>query len=1247
MEIQVICPQGHRLTAREKLFGKSILCPKCKEPVQIPIPNREVAEPGDIAAVESGPSRSPVQPETPAADPFDPFVSIPQAADPLAGGPLESSPQSDPLAGDLSTWESLGDLSSAAESSTPPTMPVSPVSPAARSPKSGESADRQGQGMSQLLVCGLAAGGGLLLGLLFVTLFAWWFYRESGPVAAAASPPESAAPTDVATTSPPPPSSSVEGPSTVAAPGDGPGSPPPSVTVAEVKPQNPAGGLEFAPLTAGTQPLDLQSLKLDPRLVAYALPGNNWASAYDASSGRVVITNDQAGFILYDLDDLATGKPTPVATIPCSGFPTAVCFKLVKDKLWLLVATKDAPSIRIHDAQSLQLAGEVRVERAAYVNFLAGSSNPQDPFVYYCTEPGDPDRWPEKIETTTADCVGRINLETMKWDGQTGGKGPRASEVIPSADGELLYTRHAAQAGSQIWASNWTDKRDANGFTQLVTASYSSSSYTSSLTPDRLGLRMASGYRMFSRMCLRSFPVEYEVKAFFREQPLVAGIREESIVLGSANNLAMLAQINLPADWFPVQSVNSRIEDARQRPMMTVSRATPFLSVEADDARRLALYVLKNQLIVVPLSRLQLPVEESLLATTRPPYQVKVGEHVTVALGEKPSQATFEWITKHSEAEVNREYGRVPLGSQPTDSNTGRSRDDGVLTLNADVTAGQSQIFVSNVEPILDRPFPQIIQIGDEEMSVVAVDRYRNALKVRRNAGKRHEVTESVVRVAQAAPASAARSSQPEIRGREFHWSPNAEQLGAQTLHMRATSGNLQHDWYWDVMVEHPTAPIPFYVLGAELSLAGDLAVVWGRSPPEDGKSLQDSVPTTHFIGTYDVAQRTLSKYRELSAPVLHAAIDRRGVFASIGPATNPGSGTEAALPTIIHFDLDKLEVANQVTVDAPCSHVELIGPHFLAARGQSMHRFLLPDLKPVPVAITPQTNQFPVAARLGDKWLWDGVIWEPDLTTPRLILFPLLFGMVPKDFNRNPHAEPGAVLVQPAGRFACTFTSSDTPDLSALRAALPDILPPGASPDVLRTELRGSVRGGIAIQTAFGKMYVSPFEPLPTVDEFRFEERQSTLVLATDTPNTVAYSVTGAAKYQLILWVRQPDGLGFDQEFVLLNATSTTGSFEITIPADDKLLSQMQQSASSSAFVGPAAAKSADEDPVRVYTRAILPGFRALLGRAPQGVPLPVYALVFAESADGFQRAGLAHSYLVEVPVAKYQDFVKRISQR
>ena len=54
MPIQLVCPNGHRLTAKESNAGKTGKCPVCQTPVTIPIPNRSVTADSAIVVAVLG-----------------------------------------------------------------------------------------------------------------------------------------------------------------------------------------------------------------------------------------------------------------------------------------------------------------------------------------------------------------------------------------------------------------------------------------------------------------------------------------------------------------------------------------------------------------------------------------------------------------------------------------------------------------------------------------------------------------------------------------------------------------------------------------------------------------------------------------------------------------------------------------------------------------------------------------------------------------------------------------------------------------------------------------------------------------------------------------------------------------------------------------------------------------------------------------------------------------------------------------
>jgi len=58
MSIQLVCPNGHRLTAKESNAGKTGKCPVCQAPVAIPIPNRSVTVDSAVVVAVLGESNA-------------------------------------------------------------------------------------------------------------------------------------------------------------------------------------------------------------------------------------------------------------------------------------------------------------------------------------------------------------------------------------------------------------------------------------------------------------------------------------------------------------------------------------------------------------------------------------------------------------------------------------------------------------------------------------------------------------------------------------------------------------------------------------------------------------------------------------------------------------------------------------------------------------------------------------------------------------------------------------------------------------------------------------------------------------------------------------------------------------------------------------------------------------------------------------------------------------------------------------
>ena len=274
--------------------------------------------------------------------------------------------------------------------------------------------------------------GGAVLGLLIVGVLAWllWSGGRRKPATVAAS---GAAPRVQAPPGPPPPGQQSQPPIS------GPQSPQPAdlPTQQGETSQTQQNGAPEATTVTGSEspavtseptaparepePFELVRFKLDQRLDGFKLPGPVWASAYDEISGRLAITNDEKGVLIYDIDDLLSGDAVPLTAVPTDGLPTAVCVKPLQDRRAFVIAGQGNASLLLVDVESLQEIGRVPLKDLAYVDFLTGSANPDDPCVYYSTHRSDwidPSISKEDIQQA-GDRLGRVNLVTGEQEGHT------------------------------------------------------------------------------------------------------------------------------------------------------------------------------------------------------------------------------------------------------------------------------------------------------------------------------------------------------------------------------------------------------------------------------------------------------------------------------------------------------------------------------------------------------------------------------------------------------------------------------------------------------------------------------------------------------------------------------------------------------------------------------------------------------------------------------------------------------------
>ena len=164
------------------------------------------------------------------------------------------------------------------------------------------------------------------------------------------------------------------------------------------------------------------------------------------------------------------------------------------------------------------------------------------------------------------------------------------------------------------------------------------------------------------------------------------------------------------------------------------------------------------------------------------------------------------------------------------------------------------------------------------------------------------------------------------------------------------------------------------------------------------------------------------------------------------------------------------------------------------------------------------------------------------------------------------------------------------------------------------------------------GQLTSLPIEqPGPSGERFQLARKQSTFVLAMDEPTTIRYVAKDAVKYALALWTRRPDANFFDEP--QLKADSTDGSFTIELDAS-QLVSDAVKAVKSARFPD---AEDESASLLERYLGAVSPAFESLVGRAPEGIPVPVYVVIVGQSSYG-EIDYLVHCYLVDVPRASVE---------
>jgi hypothetical protein len=139
----------------------------------------------------------------------------------------------------------------------------------------------------------------------------------------------------------------------------------------------------------------------------------------------------------------------------------------------------------------------------------------------------------------------------------------------------------------------------------------------------------------------------------------------------------------------------------------------------------------------------------------------------------------------------------------------------------------------------------------------------------------------------------------------------------------------------------------------------------------------------------------------------------------------------------------------------------------------------------------------------------------------------------------------------------------------------------------------------------------------------FFIEPRQSTFVLALNQPNEVKYVAERARGFRL-------ESRDLSSTAEPLQLDSATGVFQIAL-APDVVQRQIHNTVLLLANL-PKGREADNAARLADYLRTTADPFTRIVGRAPQGVPIPIHVSVIAEGPQ-LETAAVLHDFLIEVP--------------
>ena len=336
------------------------------------------------------------------------------------------------------------------------------------------------------------------------------------------------------------------------------------------------------------------------------LPGEAKGFALDPAGGRLGIVGpweDQVGFL--SADDLATGSNTAQPeTVSISGEPIAIAYVPRESGGVFAVGAREPDGVTILDAQTLERLKTVPV-KLAHPGVLAASQNAARPHLYL-TFVGPAERSRPKLG------LARIDVERLEMDAQWPEREFRHVSVSP--DGQFIYTL-PNNSGADLTRSRPVvpDQDGVGGRWHTVTSRLGRVSTRYYVDPR--GAVIAAGNNLYSAdISQLLMELDFDPLAFVAKQPWMAGIRMNDLVIASTNDGRAVTEISLPGEFLIPD------EKLRKQPVKpsTTFHPAAFAQIFADDERNRFVLATRQQIVSLPLDKLDLPDEPHLSLAEKP-----------------------------------------------------------------------------------------------------------------------------------------------------------------------------------------------------------------------------------------------------------------------------------------------------------------------------------------------------------------------------------------------------------------------------------------------------------------------------------------------------------------------------------------------------------------------------------------------------------------------------------------------------